>query len=133
MKKRDPRAQPFGMEIVYWKKRDSYEKLTQHIRSHKDYSPNNEWGSHEILSLFHEVVLAAKLSIANCTGNKVHSHQEIAEQLFEIGKDLKVLYIRMRNIARMIRYEYIEPVINGKNYQAEFKGLYKEFMNRIPL
>ena len=133
MKKRNPRTQPFSMKTTYWEKHHSYKKLTQYIRAHKDYSSNNEWGSHEILSLFHEVVLAAKLSIANHTGNRVRSHQEIAEQLFKIGNNLEILYARMRNIARMIRYERTKPVINGEDYHVEFKELYKKFMNRIPL
>ncbi len=131
MKKRKASAKGFEMKLTYSGKILSYKRLTAYIRSHEEHSSDNEWGSHEILSLFHEAALGAKLLIANRFGERVKSHEEIAEQLSRIDVHLENLYNRLKRIARLVRYEHLTPLISGKNYHEEFLKTYEEFMKRI--
>lgn len=112
----------------YNEKQKSYEKLTVYIKDHDDYSENNEWGCHEILSMFHEIVLTAKILIANKFEIKVTDHSEIQENLYKLDEDLEATYKILKKIAREARYENISINKNKKNL---FQTSYVQFLKKI--
>ncbi|ABR31332.1 hypothetical protein SU69_07550 [Thermosipho melanesiensis] len=112
----------------YMEKQKSYERLTSYIKKHEEYSEDNEWGSHEILSLFHEVVLAAKIFLANKYKIRINSHSEIEEKLSGFNKDLGAIYKNLKDIAREFRYEKVLP---DKMKKELFVYSYKDFFQKL--
>lgn len=122
------RNSSFSLQTQYVAKKKSYECLTEYIQQHKDYDSLNEWGSHEILSKFHEVVLAAKFLIAKKFNTRVNTHIGISDFLSEIDASLSDDYENLKKLARLMRYELYAP---DKGKSKDFKVYYDRFMKKI--
>ncbi|WP_126992219.1 hypothetical protein [Thermosipho globiformans] len=115
-------------EKQYKQKNESYVRLTKYIESNNDYDDYNEWGSHDILSKFHEVVLLAKIIILRKLNTKVESHNAIVEHLEIINPELSEIYKNLKNLARKFRYEKLNP---DKNSKILFEKSYMDFINLV--
>lgn len=123
-----------GNNPNYNAKAKSYLENSQYMQKHENYDKLNEWGCHELIALFYEIVLLSKQFLRAKRWDDYGDHQSIIKGLkAKAGKKIGGDYITLYNFSRELRYELlnIDDVLRNdflKTY-TEIKNFFMKKLN----